>query len=261
MPHDPDQPPATTRRRVLAGGAVAAGGVVVPAVLARSALAQSAPSTTDPVSTPSTSSPSAGGSISATTTVVEGGTPPTSAADRPAGDEQVTTTTRPPQSIAESPQDRAVAARARSLGHAGLRVYDAILDGVELSDATLAVAVRLFRTQHLESANAWSGAAGLPGDNTPNEALMAQLRSLTIGVRDEAGTLQALLQVEQTMAANMLALVGQFTAAAPAAMAAGLANSAARRAAVYGHALGLDLDDFIPQFQTTDGAVEPQEQP
>ena len=216
MPHDRDQPPTTTRRRVLVGGALAAGAAVAPVPLLTRGALASTATTTAPA----------------------------------------TTTTAPPRAIAQVPSDEPLAIFARSICFGAAEVYRRVLAAEDGLPAELRPNLHQFELQHLEAADSWTALAGLRGDRTPSEVFIDPLRVAIITASTEEQRIRVLYDAEQQMVATMLSLLARVRSTDAATVVAGIVGSSGRRATVLGSQLGLDLDEIVPEVESTEGAIE-----
>jgi hypothetical protein len=208
------------------GGALAAGAAVAPIpLLTPGASAQSSTSTATPTSTASTAA-------------------------------ATTTTTAPPRAIAEAPADKPLAVFARGICFAAAEVYRRVLTGDKPVRDEIAPPLSEFQLQLVDSATAWSGIGGLTPDTTPDERFVDVVRLDIVTASDESARLRVLHQVEQTLVATMLEVLGEVRSTDAATLAAGIVGSSARRSTVIAGFLDLPLSQAIPDVESTDDAVE-----
>ncbi len=223
-------PDAPTRRALLrdAGLAIGAAALAVPA-LAGVAAAQEGTDTT-----------AAGGTD---TTEAGGG-------DTTAAPATTTTTTLPRR---PEPGDLDVLAFAQSLELAAVAGYGEIVGSGLLDDEMTKVA-RLFQRHHQEHADAF---AGMASSDAPNRANVAYLDEVSGGIgeaADQGAVLRVALDVENRAAAFYIGALEDIVALEPAALVASIVPIDGRHAVVLAQAIGLDLDDYIPEVQTADEA-------
>jgi hypothetical protein len=238
-------PDAPTRRGLLrgAGLAIGAAAVAVPA-FAGVAAAQEGTDTTV-----------AGG----TDTTVAGGTDTTAAegGDTTAAPATSTTTTPPRR---PEPADIDVLTFAQSLELAAVAAYGEIVDSGQLDEEMTNVA-RLFQRHHQEHADAFAGMAGSAAPNEANAAYLDELSASVADATDQTALLQVALDIENRAAAFYIAALEDLVALEPAALVASIVPIDGRHAVVLARAIGLQLEDYVPDVQTADEAPTPADYP
>lgn len=237
-------PDAPTRRALLRGAGLTIGAatLALPA-LAGVAAAQEGTDTT-----------AAGG----TDTTAPGGTDTTGAegGDTTAG--PVTTTTTLPRR--PEPGDIDVLTFAQSLELAAVAAYGEIVDSGQLDDEITQVA-RLFQRHHQGHADSFAGLAGSAAPNDANAAYLDELSGSINDATDQEGMLRVALDIENRAAAFYIGALEELVALEPAALVASIAPIDGRHAVVLAQAIGLDLNDYIPDVQTADDAPTPADYP
>jgi len=213
-------------RRLGVGGAITAGCVALPALRAA---AQS-----------STTTPS--------TTVAQGAT---SAAP-------ATTTTTLPRRPTQA--DTVILNFGQSLELALVQGYDAALASGKLSEDNTFVA-QVFRQHHLEHGQAFGGLLGRAALGVVNGSLVAAYGPRLQAAADEKALLSIALELEEAAAATYLGGLGQLESLDTASLAASILPIESRHAVVLAQAAGLPFNQYVPEFQTTSGALSPTQYP
>lgn len=230
-------PDAPSRRALLrgAGLAIGAAAVAVPA-FARVAAAQEG-----------------------TDTTVAGGTDTTAAGggDTTAAPATTTTATLPRR---PEPGDIDVLTFAQSLELAAVAAYGEIVDSGQLDDETTKVA-RLFQRHHQEHADAFAGMAGSAAPNEANAAYLDELSGSVEDAADQEALLRVALDIENRAAAFYIGALEDLVALEPAALVASIVPIDGRHAVVIAQAIGLDLEDQLPEVLTADEAPTPADFP
>jgi hypothetical protein len=117
--------------------------------------------------------------------------------------------------------------------------------------------VRIFGDHHLAHANSLVEVAGSGEANIePNAALLAELTAGIAGADDANALLVLMHELEEQLAATHQVLLGQLESN-PAATAVGrVLPIDAQQATVMGQALDLPIADWLPNTQTTVGALD-----
>jgi len=95
----------------------------------------------------------------------------------------------------------------------------------------------------------------------PNARLLDEISGQVSGSADQAVLLDVLLGFEQSVAATLLAGVGEAGSWRVSETIATLQPIVAQQAAALGSANGVAIDEWLPTFATTDGALAPNAYP
>lgn len=167
-----------------------------------------------------------------------------------------TTTTAPPRRPTDA--DRQLLAFANTLELAVAELYGAALTSGALDEDTTAIA-DAFADHHREYAEAIAGLIGSDAPNVANEAIVRSLRRSFDG--DQESVLEAAFELETAAAATHLALLAELEGTDGAALVASIHPIEARQACVLGEAAEAPLADTVPELETTDAALDPEEFP
>lgn len=167
-----------------------------------------------------------------------------------------TTTTAPPRRPTDD--DRELLAFANTFELAAAELYGMLLD-VEGLDEDSTALVAAFADHHRQYAEAIAGLIGSDAPNAPNEAIVRSMRSVFTG--DQESVLQAAFELETAAASTHLDLLGQLEGSDGAALLASILPIEARQANVVGEMIGLPLAETVPELETTDAALDPDEFP
>lgn len=166
-----------------------------------------------------------------------------------------TTSPRRPQ-----PEDIELVTFAQSLELAAVAAYQLVIDSGLLDDETSRVA-RLFQRHHQEHADAHGGLAGKETSSRANPGLVELFGPRIERASSAEEALQIAYEIEQAAAATHVANIGGYLATGPAALSAAIAPVEGRHGVVLGQALGLDVAEYTPEFQTTADAVSAEQYP
>jgi hypothetical protein len=184
----------------------------------------------------------------AQTTTTAGG-PTTTAAP-------TTTTTSPPKQ-AEG-EDLVILAYAQSLELAAVEVYKLALPKVSADVLPIATA---FGGHHEQHAQAISGLAAKAALGEANRTVVNEFGRRVSAASDQTAALRVAFELETAVASTYLAALGELRSTNPATSLASILPIEARHAVVLGQAIGLDLDEISPTFETTDDALPPADNP
>jgi hypothetical protein len=167
-----------------------------------------------------------------------------------------TTTTAPPRRPTDA--DRELLAFANTLELAAAELYGSALAAGTLDDDTTAILVG-FADHHRQYAEA---IAGLIGSDAPNQANEAVVRAFARDFEgDQESILQAAYELETAAAATHLVLLSELQGVDGAALVASIQPIEARQAVVLGELVGLPLAETVPELESTDAALDPDEFP
>jgi hypothetical protein len=167
-----------------------------------------------------------------------------------------TTTTAPPQRPTDA--DRDLLAFANTLELAAAELYQVALSEGSLDEDTTAIAVG-FADHHRQYAEAIAGLIGSDAPNRANEAVVRALENSFEG--DQESILEAAFELESAAAATHLELLGELRGTDGAALVASIQPIEARQAVVLGDAAGLPLGETVPELESTDAALAPDDFP
>ena len=261
-----DAAAVASRRRFLqrasTGAAIAIGGAVVPlGAMAAAAQTEGPPETADP--------DAPGGADPALTeggeTLAPGSAEVTAAElTREAGDG---CTTEPVEMTAE---DLQVVRFAESVERAAVAAYQLAIDGRQLIDPAVAESALIFQRHHGDHAEALyclagnepaaDGAEAVADQRmAPNSALVQALAPQIQAASDQAAVLELLYGLEEGAAATYLFALGVLETIDVAGAAGLILPVEGQHAVVWGQALGKPIQEWMPAFQTADGALDPAE--
>lgn len=156
-----------------------------------------------------------------------------------------TTTSSPPRQPDEA--DTSILVFAQSLELAAVAAYDIALASGRLEAVPTAVA-GLFRSHHLEHAQAMAGAAGKAAKNTANKAILKKFGPILDAAKTQAAMLTAAFQIETAAAATYGQALGLLKATDSASLVASIQPVEARHATVLARVLGLNPADYLLDF-------------
>lgn len=147
---------------------------------------------------------------------------------------------------------------ARGLELAAEAAYGVAVDTSLLDPETTELA-RTFGRQHHEHAMALNTLAGGDAEDVgdPNAAVVAALAPQIEAAPTAAAVLQVLFDVEQGAAATYAEALGVLESQATAGPAASILPIESQHAVAIGSLLELPVDQWMPAFQTTEGAFDP----
>jgi hypothetical protein len=153
-----------------------------------------------------------------------------------------TTTTAPPRQPDDA--DLVILAFAQSLELAAVAAYDIALSGGKL-DATVSPVAALFRSHHLEHAQAMAGAAGKAARNKANQAIVKKFGPTFGSAKSQGEVLLAAFNLENAAAATYERALESLKATDSAATVAAIAPVEARHATVLARVLGMNPVDYL----------------
>ena len=166
-------------------------------------------------------------------------------AGRAAAADATTTTTAPPRQPDEA--DTSILVFAQSLELAAVAAYDVALASNKL-DPTPAAVAALFRSHHLEHAQAMAGAAGKAAKNTANVTILKKFGPILQAAKNQKELLTAAFLLETAAAATYGQALGQLKATDSASLVASIQPVEARHAAALARVLGLNPADYLLSF-------------
>ncbi|CAN5190260.1 hypothetical protein BH18ACT4_BH18ACT4_05350 [soil metagenome] len=165
-----------------------------------------------------------------------------------------------PKAGAQENDDPAIAAFAESVELAAVATYSAAAASGKLDPAVTAVGT-MFAGHHQEHAGAFAGLSGGTATGQPNQALLDDFAPMVAEAEDQAALLEIAFTLEVAAAATYLFALGALQDAAAAAATATILPVESQHAVVLGQALGKDVGEYMPSFETTDEALDPTDYP
>jgi hypothetical protein len=156
--------------------------------------------------------------------------------------------------------DGDIAAFAESVELAAVEAYKAAAGSGKLEAAVVEIGT-MFAGHHAEHAKAFAGASGGAAKGKPNPKLLAAVGDQLKEADDQKGILKIAYDLEEAAAATYLFGLGALKSAAALKLAASILPVESQHAVVLGTALGLPASDYLPNFQTSDKAVDPAKFP
>jgi hypothetical protein len=155
--------------------------------------------------------------------------------------------------------DQPLLTYAQSCELACARLYEQALDAGGLDGIQLEV-VTVLRQHHLDNADVLAGLNATDAARGGNESIVGEYRrDVTQGDRDQR--VQALLDLEERMAATHLSLLGVLEGTDGARRIASILSAISRRCVVLGQSSRADQADFLPSFERVATAFSPEEFP
>jgi rubrerythrin len=156
--------------------------------------------------------------------------------------------------------DGDIAAFAESVELAAVEAYKAAAGSGKLQPAVVEIGT-MFAGHHAEHAKAFGGASGGKATGKPNPKLLEAVGGQLKGAADQAAILEIAYGLENAAAATYLFALGALKSEAALALTASILPVESQHAVVLGSALGKKATEFVPSFQTQDGAVDPAKFP
>jgi len=170
-----------------------------------------------------------------------------------------TTTTTP---LRPTDADVALLAFARSVELVAVAGYQVAIDSHHIGISDLVDVARLFQSHHREHAGALSAMmAGGAAPGQPNKALLDAFGPKFTAATDATTLFTLAFQVEMAAAATYLGFLGQLEATQPGTLVASILPIEAAHAVVLGQTLGLDVNAYVPSFESTAKAFNPSDYP
>ncbi|HUP84420.1 MAG TPA: ferritin-like domain-containing protein [Acidimicrobiales bacterium] len=156
--------------------------------------------------------------------------------------------------------DGDIAAFAESVELAAVEAYRAAAGSGKLQPAVVEIGT-MFAGHHAEHAKAFGGASGGKATGKPNPKLLEAVGGQLEGAVDQEAILEIAYGLENAAAATYLFALGALESEAALALTASILAVESQHAVVLGSTLGKPLTEFVPSFQTQDGAVDPAKFP
>ena len=156
--------------------------------------------------------------------------------------------------------DVAIAKFGESVELAAVEAYGAAAMTGKISAEVLPVA-QMFAEHHAQHAGAFQGILGDAAGRKANSTVLAEFGPKIAQAADQAALLDVAFTIEQAAAATYLFALGALQDPANAAAVATILPIEAQHAVVLGTVLGKDAEDYLPSFQSTDGALDPAKFP
>jgi len=153
-----------------------------------------------------------------------------------------------------------IAAFAQSVELAAVDAYTAAANSGKLSADAVAVGT-MFASHHNEHAGAFAGIAGASAPNKSNQAIVDDFGPRIANAADEAAILQIAFDLEGAAAATYLFALGALQDPEIAATTATILPVESQHQVVLGTALGKELEEFVPAYETKTGALDPEQYP
>jgi hypothetical protein len=169
-----------------------------------------------------------------------------------------TTTTMPPRQ--PTTDDIPILVFGQSLELAAVSVYGTAAGTGKLNEDNTAI-VESFQNHHLQHGQAYAGLAGKAALNRPNDSLVAAFGPRVSRAPDVRGILQVLFELETVAASTYVAGLGNIRGLNASTTMANIMPIESRHAVVWGEALELDLDEYVPTFEDPDQAATPTDYP
>lgn len=156
--------------------------------------------------------------------------------------------------------DGDIAAFAESVELAAVEAYKAAAGSGKLQPAVVEVGT-MFAGHHSEHASAFAGASGGAAKGKPNAKLLTAVGDQLKGAKDQAAILAIAYDLEEAAAATYLFALGALKSEAALKLTASILPVESQHAVVLGSALGKPATEYVPNFQTSDKAVDPAKFP
>ena len=166
---------------------------------------------------------------------------------------------------AAAAQDKAltdgdIAAFAESVELTAVEAYKAAAASGKLTPAIVEVGT-MFAGHHAEHASAFAGASGGLAKGKPNAKLLTAVGDQLKNAGDQKAILGIAYDLEEAAAATYLFALGALKSAAALQLTASILPVESQHAVVIATALGRPASDYLPNFQTSDKAVDPAKFP
>lgn len=159
----------------------------------------------------------------------------------------------------EELDDLTVSIFAEQVELAVVAAYQAA-EATGLLDPAAVEVATLFTTHHADHGAAFASFAGDQATGVANEAVLAEFSPLIAAAPDQASLLRIAFDLEQGATATYHFALGVLGAEAAAAVSTILPIEA-QHAVVLGQFLGLPMEEWMPPFETSDGAIDPSTYP
>lgn len=157
--------------------------------------------------------------------------------------------------------DAGLAAFAESVELAAVEAYKAAAASGKVTTAAVGQVATMFAGHHTEHAAAFGAAAGDAATGQPNPGLLEAVGGQLTTAADEKAVLRIAYDLENAAAATYLFALGALTSTPALQLTASILPVEAQHAVVLGAVLALPATDYLKNFETTDGAVSPDQYP
>jgi rubrerythrin len=157
--------------------------------------------------------------------------------------------------------DAAIAALAERVELTAVEAYEQALRGETVTTAPVRDVLRLFAAHHRAHARAFAAAAGDAATGRPDRSVGDEVARRLEAAGDEAAALEALFGLEQTAAATHLFALGALRVPETLRLTASILPVESQHVAVLGATMGKPIDQYVPDFESQDAAVETGKSP
>jgi len=161
----------------------------------------------------------------------------------------------------QATDDRNLAKFAESVELAAVAGYQAAVTSGKLKTPALAAAAQTFAGHHQDHAKAFGALAGDAGSATPNPGVLAAVSGQIKAAPDESAVLSVAYDLENAAASTYLFALGVLGDVTALKATASILPVESQHAVVLGTALGKQLKDMVPSFQTPDLKIDPAKYP
>jgi Ferritin-like domain len=160
--------------------------------------------------------------------------------------------------------DAQIATFAESVELAAVAVYTQVLASGKLTTPAVIAAATLFKSHHMDHAQAFGAFAGDAATAKPNPGVLQAVGDQVSEASDQPHMLAVAFSTENAAAATYLYAIGLLSSVEALAACASIMPVEAEHATLLGYVLGLDADtdaDYVPPFQAPDQALLPSAYP
>jgi ferritin-like protein len=161
----------------------------------------------------------------------------------------------------QAADDKALAKFAESVELAAVAAYQAAAASGKITAAAVLSAAQTFASHHRDHAAAFGGLAGDASTAKPNPLVLAAVTGQIKAAPDQNGVLGIALDLENGAAATYLFALGALADLNALKLTASILPVESQHAVVLGTALGKQLKDLVPAFQTADAKIDPAKFP
>lgn len=161
----------------------------------------------------------------------------------------------------QAADDKALAKFAESLELAAVAGYQAAAASGKITTPAVLAAAQTFASHHHDHAGAFGVFAGDASTAKANPAVLAAVSGQIKAAPDQNGVLGVAFDLENAAAATYLFALGALADASALKLTASILPVESQHAIVLGTALGKQLKDLVPSFQTADAKVDPAKFP
>lgn len=161
----------------------------------------------------------------------------------------------------QASDDKALAKFAESLELAAVAGYQVAATSGKIKTPAVLAAAQTFASHHQAHAAAFGAFAGDAGAAKPNPNVLAAVGGQIKAAADEASAVGVAYDLENAAAATYLFSLGAFADVSMLKLAASILPVESQHAIVLGTAVGKELKDLVPSFQTPDAKIDPTKYP